>query len=50
MSIFVRKDNTNIYFIDATLKEEEGINGVNERSYLITEPKFISFCRLLLKY
>ncbi|GHV52997.1 hypothetical protein AGMMS49579_11060 [Spirochaetia bacterium] len=50
MSIFVRKDNINIYFIDATLKEKEGINGITERNYLINDPKFISFGRLMLNY
>jgi hypothetical protein len=31
-------------------KEEEGINGVSERNYLIDDPKFISFGRLILEY
>jgi hypothetical protein len=49
MSIFVRMDNENIYFIDTTLKDEEGINGVNERYYIKNDPKFISFARLIMK-
>jgi hypothetical protein len=50
MSIFVRIDNENIYFIDATLKEEGGINGVNERHYPKDDKRFISFARLILKH
>jgi hypothetical protein len=49
MSIFVRTDNENIYFIDATLKDDDGINGVNERCYIKNDPKFISFGRLIMK-
>jgi hypothetical protein len=33
MSIFVRKENSCIYFIDSTYKPEDEINGVSERYY-----------------
>jgi hypothetical protein len=49
MSIFVSMDNENIYFIDSTVKEEFGIDGVTLRSYPIGDPKFLSFGRLLVR-
>jgi len=50
ISIFVKADAENIYFIDATQKEEEGINGVSLRHYPKNDPKFLSYARLLVKY
>ncbi|MCL2243564.1 MAG: NlpC/P60 family protein [Treponema sp.] len=50
MSIFVNMDSENIYFFDATEKEEEGINGVTFRYYPKDDPRFISYARLLIKY
>ena len=50
MSIFVNMDNENIYFIDATEKEEDGINGVTFRYYPKDDPRFLSYARLLIKY
>jgi hypothetical protein len=47
-SLFVRKENGNIYFIDSTLKPEEGINGVSERYYSENDGRFLSFGILLL--
>jgi len=48
VALFVKIENGNIIFIDSTYKPEEGINGVSERSYPITDPKFISFGRMIL--
>jgi hypothetical protein len=50
MSIYVRTDDKNIYFIDATLKEEDGINGATERYYAKDDPRFFFYARLLIKY
>jgi len=50
MSIFVSMDNENIYFIDATLKEEDEINGVTLRHYPRGDSRFLSYARLLVKY
>jgi len=50
MSIFVGMDDENIYFIDATEKEEDGINGVTYRYYPKDDPRFLSYARLLIKY
>jgi len=50
MSIFVNADNENIYFMDATLKEEDGINGATLRYYSKDDPKFLYYARLLIKY
>ena len=50
ISIFVNMDNANIYFIDATLKEEEGINGATLRHYSKDDPRFLYYARLLVKY
>lgn len=49
MSIFIRMDNENIYFIDSTYKEEEGIDGVTLRCYKKDDPKFLQFARLLVR-
>jgi hypothetical protein len=49
MSIFIRMDNENIYFIDSTYKEEEGIDGVTLRYYKKDDPKFLQFARLLVR-
>jgi len=49
MSIFVYTDNENIYFIDSTYKESDGIDGVTLRCYAKDDPKFLSFARLLIK-
>jgi hypothetical protein len=50
MSIFVRMDNENIYFIDSTVKEDDGIDGVSLRYYKKDDPKFLFFARLLVRY
>jgi len=49
MSIFIGIDNENIYFIDSTYKEEEGIDGVTLRYYKKDDPKFLQFARLLVR-
>ena len=49
ISIFLRMDNENIFFIDSTLKEDEGFDGVNIRFYKKDDPRFLSFGRLLVK-
>jgi len=49
MSIFIKMDNENIYFIDSTYKEDEGIDGVTLRYYKKDDPKFLQFARLLLR-
>lgn len=48
ISLFAKNDGINIYFIDATLKPDDNINGVSERFYIIDDYRFISFGRLLL--
>jgi len=48
VALFVKIENDKIVFIDSTYKPEEGINGVSERSYLKTDPRFISFGRMLI--
>ena len=50
MSLFVNMDSENIYFIDATEKEDDGINGVTLRHYSKDDPRFLSYARLLIKY
>ena len=54
MGIFIYADDDFFYFIDATLKEAEGIykavDGVTLRYYPKDDPKFLSFARLLVKY
>jgi hypothetical protein len=49
MSLFVKNENGNIYFIDSTLKPEEGINGVSERYYAENDGRFLSFGIVLLE-
>lgn len=48
VALFVKIENENIVFIDSTYKPDEGINGVSERSYPMSDPRFISFGRMLL--
>ncbi len=48
IALFERREGNIIYFIDATEIPEQNINGVTERSYESTNPKFISFGRLLI--
>jgi hypothetical protein len=50
MSIFVGMDKDNVYFIDSTLKEDDGIDGVTLRFYKKDDPKFLYFARLLVKW
>jgi cell wall-associated NlpC family hydrolase len=50
MSIFINMDAKNIYFIDATFKEEDGINGATLRHYSRNDPRFLSYARLLVRY
>jgi len=47
VALFVRREGSDTYFIDST--EYGGVSGVNERSYATSDPKFISYGRLLLK-
>ena len=55
MGIFIRMDENNIYFIDATEKETDeingydAVNGVTLRHYPKDDPRFLSFARLLVK-
>jgi len=49
ISIFIKMDNENIYFIDSTYKEDEGIDGVTLRYYKKDDPKFLQFARLLIR-
>ena len=48
ISIFVRMENDNIYFIDSTLLPTQGIDGVSLRYYKKHDFRFLSFGRLLL--
>jgi hypothetical protein len=48
ISICVKINDNNIYFIDSTFKPEEGIDGVSERFYRKDDPRFLSFGVLLL--
>ncbi len=48
VALFVKTEADRIVFIDSTLKSEEGINGVSERSYSMNDPRFISFGRLYI--
>jgi len=50
MSVFVDMDNENIYFMDSTIKEEDGINGATLRYYPKDDPRFLYYARLLIKY
>jgi hypothetical protein len=55
MGIFISMDENDIYFIDATQKEADEINGydavdgVTLRHYRKDDPRFLSFARLLVK-
>ena len=52
MAIFIFEDNDFFYFIDATLKQLEGIypavDGVTVRFYPKDDPRFLSFARLMV--
>jgi hypothetical protein len=48
MCLFVNREEGNIFFVDATLKEEEYVNGVSERFYPENNERFLSFGVLLL--
>jgi hypothetical protein len=48
MSIFVRKENDCIYFIDSTYKPEDGVDGVSERYYHENDSRFLSLGILLV--
>jgi len=50
MSVFAGMDDENIYFIDATIKEQEGINGVSLRYYPKNDQRFMSYGRLLIRF
>ncbi|GHU03247.1 hypothetical protein FACS1894147_06820 [Spirochaetia bacterium] len=50
MSIFVKEEDGDIYFMDATQKEEEGIDGVSLRHYSKNDPRFLYYARLLVKF
>jgi cell wall-associated NlpC family hydrolase len=50
ISVFVNMDNENIHFMDATLKEEDEINGATLRHYSKDDPRFLYYARLLVKY
>jgi len=54
MAIFIYEDDDFFYFIDATLKEAEGIyeavDGVTLRYYPKDDPRFLSFARLLVRF
>jgi hypothetical protein len=55
MSIFISMDDNDIYFIDATQKEADEVNGydavdgVTLRHYPRDDTRFLSFARLLVK-
>jgi len=49
ISLYIKNDGTNIYFIDASLKPEDNINGVSERFYKIDDYRFLSFGKLLIQ-
>lgn len=49
IALFVKHENGNIYFIDSTLKPEEGINGVTERFYPDGDTRFIACGRMYLE-
>jgi hypothetical protein len=50
ISLFMNSDDTNIYFIDSTLKPEENIDGVSIRNYPKDDNRFLSFGILLIQY
>ena len=54
VAIFDRIENGNVFFIDSTLKDEDGdgvneINGVTERSYGTGDERIKSYGIMLLK-
>lgn len=49
IGLFVMNDGINIYFIDATLKPEDNINGVSERFYTCDDSRFLSFGKVLVQ-
>jgi len=54
MSIYLRMDEEDIYFMDATEKDAEGeypaVSGVSVRHYPKDDIRFLSYARLLVKY
>lgn len=50
VALFIQFDETDLVFIDATLKEEENINGVSVRRYRREDSRFISYGRMLVWY
>jgi hypothetical protein len=48
ISIFSKIENECIYFVDATYKLEDNIDGVSERNYHMADNRFLSFGRLLI--
>lgn len=48
MSLFVKEENGEIYFIDSTYKPDDNIDGVSQRHYPKTDLRFLSFGMLLL--
>lgn len=49
VALFIQFDETDLVFIDATLKEEENINGVSVRRYRREDSRFISYGRMLVR-
>jgi len=50
LSLFVRMDDENIYFMDATFIEEMEIDGVSIRFYPKDDSRFMSYGRMLVRY
>ena len=48
IALFVRKDETHVFFIDSTELPEENVYGVSERCYKISDPRFIWFGRMMV--
>lgn len=48
IAIFARREGENTWFIDSTLKEDIGLDGVSERSYPTADPRLIAYGRLLV--
>jgi hypothetical protein len=48
-AIFAKKKDDCIFFIDSTLKTTDAIDGVSERNYAESDPRFLSFGVLLLR-
>ena len=49
MGIFIGMDNENIYFIDSTFIEEQGVDGASLRYYPKDDTRFLFFARLLVR-